>query len=122
MVPPDMYKMSDSAIRRWINRVGGKEKAEEVIALREADFRSGRTHDRNVGKIESLKKRIENLPTPVVERRMLAISGHDVMRELSIPAGPAVGVALKRLEDAVIENPALNTREELLRKLKEESG
>lgn len=43
----------------------------------------------------------------------LALSGRDVMRILEIPQGPLVGRLLKKLLDAVIENPSLNTPDHL---------
>jgi tRNA nucleotidyltransferase (CCA-adding enzyme) len=44
----------------------------------------------------------------------LAVSGGDLLAA-GIPPGPAVGQSLRRLLDAVIEQPELNTRESLLR-------
>jgi tRNA nucleotidyltransferase (CCA-adding enzyme) len=43
----------------------------------------------------------------------LALSGDD-LREAGVPAGPRLGRTLERLLDAVLENPALNTRAALL--------
>ena len=43
----------------------------------------------------------------------LAIDGSDLM-DAGIPAGPAIGTTLRRLLDAVIEDPAKNTRDTLL--------
>jgi tRNA nucleotidyltransferase (CCA-adding enzyme) len=43
----------------------------------------------------------------------LAVDGSDLM-DLGIPAGPAVGTALRRLLELVIENPERNTRDALL--------
>ena len=42
----------------------------------------------------------------------LALNGDDVLR-LGVPAGPEVGKILKRLEECVIEDPSLNTKEKL---------
>ena len=42
----------------------------------------------------------------------LALNGDDVMR-LGVPAGPEVGKILKQLEECVIEDPSLNTKEKL---------
>lgn len=43
----------------------------------------------------------------------LAVTGNDLMAA-GVPAGPAVGEALRRLLDLVLDNPALNNREALL--------
>lgn len=44
----------------------------------------------------------------------LAINGKDLMSELGMKPGPAIGRILAKLLDLVIEDPARNTREELL--------
>ncbi len=51
----------------------------------------------------------------------LAIDGDD-LRHAGIPAGPALGTILLRLLDLVVENPARNTRDELLRVAREAAG
>jgi hypothetical protein len=49
----------------------------------------------------------------------LAIDGNDIQAELGMGAGPEVGRLLERCLDAVIENPALNTRDDLLQLVKD---
>lgn len=49
----------------------------------------------------------------------LAVNGRDVMRELGIMPGAAVGRVLERLLQRVIEAPELNTREDLIRLMRE---
>jgi tRNA nucleotidyltransferase (CCA-adding enzyme) len=49
-----------------------------------------------------------------VEVADLAADGEDLMREGGVPRGPALGTVLRRLRDAVVEDPALNTRAALL--------
>ncbi|MDE7186949.1 MAG: hypothetical protein K2O13_05525, partial [Lachnospiraceae bacterium] len=44
----------------------------------------------------------------------LAVTGKDLIA-LGIPPGRELGMLLKELLEAVLEEPALNTREELLR-------
>ena len=46
-------------------------------------------------------------------RAGLAVSGADLLA-MGVPAGPELGRLLSRLLDAVLEDPALNTREALL--------
>ncbi|MFW6288710.1 MAG: polynucleotide adenylyltransferase, partial [Spirochaetota bacterium] len=45
--------------------------------------------------------------------RDLAVGGHDLM-DAGIPRGPLLGVVLETLLEAVIEDPAQNTRERLI--------
>jgi hypothetical protein len=49
----------------------------------------------------------------------LAVSGHDVMAELGLRSGAEVGDVLAMLLEHVVEQPELNTREELLRIMRE---
>ena len=51
---------------------------------------------------------------PALTIKDLAVNGKDLM-EIGIPAGPKLGGTLKALLDLVLEDPARNTREELLR-------
>ncbi len=44
----------------------------------------------------------------------LAITGRDLIDEKGYPSGPALGAELSRLLDLVMEDPSLNTREQLL--------
>ena len=45
----------------------------------------------------------------------LAVTGKDVMTALDQPPGPAIGRILAMLLESVLEDPALNTREQLLK-------
>ena len=44
----------------------------------------------------------------------LAITGNDLMTELGMPAGPAIGKTLRALFERVLDEPALNARDTLL--------
>lgn len=48
----------------------------------------------------------------------LAVDGHDVMRELGLPPGPAVGAVLNELLEEVLADPRQNTRAHLLARLR----
>lgn len=102
---------TDATIRRWINKVGINNVA-DLILFKRADSRASRVScDAQMDELES---RIKNMSSPVVSKRSLAISGHDVMQALNIPPSHIVGKKLKILEEMVIEDPSLNTREQLL--------
>jgi hypothetical protein len=49
-----------------------------------------------------------------LEARQLAITGDDLVTQLAIPPGPAIGRLLAALLEAVLEDPTLNSREQLL--------
>ncbi len=52
----------------------------------------------------------------------LAITGNDLMTELGLPAGRALGELLRKLFDRVLDDPALNTRERLLELARASTG
>jgi len=52
-----------------------------------------------------------------IGRRLLTVTGEDLIA-LGIPAGPGLGKIIKELENMVLENPDLNTKEILLENAK----
>ncbi|HTY13692.1 MAG TPA: CCA tRNA nucleotidyltransferase [Candidatus Omnitrophota bacterium] len=110
---------SDSAVRRFMRRVG-PENLEDLFALRRADTRA---MGRDIGDeyIGELKGRIGKIieDEHALHVKDLKIDGTDVMKALSIPPGPKVGEALNALLEKVLDDPALNERETLLKLLRE---
>ncbi len=106
--------ISAKTLRRWM-LAWDKEWLIDLVHLCRADaWASGWQGeipylDRVQQEVEEIHRRGEALPV-----RRLAIDGHDVMRELGIGPGPRVGEILSRLHEAVLEDPAKNTREALL--------
>lgn len=103
---------TDAAIRRFMRKVG-LENLDDILDLREAD-RLGSGARRTSWRLEEMKQRmIEQLHQPM-DLKDLAINGSDLMQELNLPPGPAIGQILNELFEQVLENPELNTREKLL--------
>jgi tRNA nucleotidyltransferase (CCA-adding enzyme) len=90
-------------IRRWLAAV--EPAADDLLHL--AELRLGEPPGWAAA-VEEI--RLAGHPT---SRARLAVTGADLL-EAGIPAGPEVGRLLGRLLDAVLEDPALNTREALL--------
>ena len=109
---------SDAALRRWLRRVGPEHVA-DLFDLRIADSLGNGLRQGFPRPLLELRNRIERLleSSRALEVADLAVDGHDVMRELGIPAGPAVRVALESLLQEVLEQPVHNTREKLLERL-----
>jgi tRNA nucleotidyltransferase (CCA-adding enzyme) len=109
---------SNSVIRRWVRKVG-VENVSPLCELARADIK---------GKGQALFpldgdwiqvlldriKQISDVSAIPTSTKSLAISGKDVMDALGIGPGPEVGVILRKLLEAVTDNPELNHREELL--------
>ncbi len=105
---------SDSAVRRFIGKVG-RDALDELFALREAD-NVGSGVSREAGGLDELRARIasELASGPVLDRYALAIDGNDLIVEFGLKPGPHLGRILDALVERVIEDPALNDAPALL--------
>jgi len=105
----------DGAVRRFLAKVG-PDAVEDLFALREAD-NEGSGVPRDAEDLAELRARVnaELASGPILDRSALAIDGTDLMTELGLPAGPAVGRILNALFERVVEEPGLNDRPTLLR-------
>lgn len=101
------------SIKRYINRIG-IENLEDLFQLQLADIRGLRpTDDFNViFEIRKMVNKILDDKQPLKEND-LAINGKDLIK-LGYEPGKELGELLKFLLDQVIENPKLNTKENLL--------
>lgn len=100
--------------RRFLQRVG--DHANDLMTLRWAD-QGGKTEyptdpTMSLTKQQKLIDQVRNAGEPT-QRSQLAVNGNDLI-QAGIPAGPQMGMILNELTNAVVENPALNTREGLL--------
>lgn len=105
---------SNAAVRRFIRRVGPDIVADQ-LRLRQADnIGSGLSAD--AGHLDELRHRVERELAAGVPLRLadLAVDGNVLMEELAVAPGPQLGRLLDRLLVAVIADPALNTREQLV--------
>jgi tRNA nucleotidyltransferase (CCA-adding enzyme) len=103
---------TDAAVRRFIRRVG-IDLLPDLFALREADDVASGV-DEPPGGWKELRERLEAVANDPLEAQQLAISGDDLVVNLRIQPGPAIGRLLAALLDAVLEDPTLNSREQLL--------
>ncbi|HWP63113.1 MAG TPA: HD domain-containing protein [Candidatus Binatia bacterium] len=105
---------SDAAVRRFIARVG-RDALDELFALRRADnIGSGLAPDATgLAELEARVSAILEGPV-VLDRRDLAVDGHDLIRELGLEPGPRLGRILDALLERVVADPSLNERPTLL--------
>jgi len=101
---------SPRSVRRMLRRVG-RDILPDLLELRRADLASR-------GPVpaawDACEARIRELAQGERAAESLTISGEDVMRELGIEHGPAVGRWLARARRRVVEQPRENRRERLL--------
>ena len=109
-----------SAVRRFIRKVG-LDVIPDLFELRRADNIGSGIRAPRMYALEDLWTRVQG----EIERSTafspsdLEVDGTDVMRELGIPPGPAVGRIIAALFERVLDDPDLNTRDRLLALIRE---
>jgi tRNA nucleotidyltransferase/poly(A) polymerase len=92
----------------------GDDLAAGLIVHKRADLRAKRVPPEEMERLEELARLVDaerGRPHRVAD---LAVDGDDVREALGLEEGPEVGRVLRELLDAVIDDPATNTREALL--------
>jgi len=119
---------SPKAARRLLGRLAQDGVSyRDFLRLRVADRAANRAKaPYTVTQIKTLLGILEREAFPDARERAvtvhdLAVSGHDVMAELGLRSGAEVGDVLAMLLEHVVEQPEVNTREELLRIMREQS-
>lgn len=105
--------ITDSAIRRFIRRVG-VENVKDMIDLRIGDRLGGGTQTAESWRLKKFKERLEKQLHPPFSINDMAIDGNDIMSRLDIPPGKKVGEILNKLFEEVDEDLSKNNREYLL--------
>ena len=105
---------SDAAVRRFVIRVG-EQHLEALFSLRRADFYGLAAQDPPRTFLLPLIDRIEKTLAAgrTLSLKDLAVSGLE-LQTLGIPPGKQMGIILRELLEAVLDDPELNTREKLL--------
>ena len=93
----------DRAVRRWLASAGAS--ADDLLALHR--LRTG-SDAPWAARVRAIRERGDPLT-----RGDLAVTGRDLLAA-GIPPGPAVGEALERLLERVLDDPALNRKDALL--------
>jgi tRNA nucleotidyltransferase (CCA-adding enzyme) len=109
-------KWSDTAVRRWIRRVG-PDRVEDLYVLNDADVRAkGRDFEPDLASLAALKAHVARVIAAgaALSTRDLKVNGHDLIRELGLRPGPMIGRVLDALLETVTSEPERNEREPLL--------
>lgn len=115
----EMHQWSDSAVRRFIQRVG-EENIDDLFKLRMADAQSNPSTAFKPDEITILQKRISEVRKEDMALKItdLKVTGDELI-SVGIEKGPKLGIILKELLDMVLDDPMLNTKEKLTEKAKE---
>jgi tRNA nucleotidyltransferase/poly(A) polymerase len=108
----------DELFARRFLREHGDELAFDLVAQKEADLRGKQVPATELEAAAQLRALLEQERAHPHRIGDLAVDGSDLI-ELGYREGPDLGRALEALLDAVVEDPSLNTREELLQRARE---
>lgn len=111
-------EVTESSVRRLIANVG-RENIEDLLRLREGDRIGSGTPKAVPYKLRHLKYMIDKVSHDPISVKMLKVDGKDIMEELASPPGPKIGLILNSLLAQVLDDPTLNTKEELRRRIHE---
>lgn len=105
---------TDAAIRRFLKNVG-EESVDDLFKLRIADATANIKTTFDTQEIFALQKRISEIKLSNMALKItdLAVCGND-LKQIGINAGPEMGVILNKLLNLVIEDPQINTKDQLL--------
>ena len=109
---------TDKAIRRFVHKVG-EDLIYKLLDLRLADNRGGK-HPKSVKGVLKMRERIrtELAKKPPFGPKDLGVTGHDLMA-IGVEAGPRMGQIIKQLVELVLDDPSLNTKEQLIEVVKQ---
>ena len=118
---------TDAAVRRFIVRVG-LDNIDNLFQLRYADIYGMHrvpvvANSETVRNLNELRDRIDRVEAEksALSLKDLAVNGKDLIA-LGIPAGKQIGHILNELFQCVLDDPAMNEREKLLRVAKSIAG
>ncbi len=110
-------KQTDSALRRFIRRVG-VDNLDDMLHLRIADRIGGGAKETS-WRTELFKKRLAEVQQQPFTVADLTVDGHDVMKVLNVKPGKIIGDTLEKLFAEVEEDLSRNSRDYLLKRLEE---
>lgn len=114
----DVGKVTASGVRRLLQRVGGREIFEKLLAVRRADRRATPVPKTHPYRLRHLQYMVEKVASDPLSRFQLVVNGDDIKKELHIPEGIRIGLLLQALLVQVLEDPKKNTKKYLRSELK----
>ena len=106
---------SDSAVRRFLVKVGDDDTLKKLFLLRIADEKGNPISKYDFANLDQLKQRIDKIKkeNDALSLKDLKVSGDDLM-EIGFIQDKFLGSTLSEMLNMVIENPELNNKEYLL--------
>lgn len=103
----DTNEVTESSIRKLIRNVGA-ENIKDLIKLRECDRIGSGTPKARPYRLRHFEYMTEKVLLDPIDLSMLKIDGNVLINELSIPAGPIIGMILNVLLAEILEDPSKN--------------
>lgn len=111
-------EVTAASVRRLIVKVG-QQNLKDLIDLRIADRLGSGTPKAKPYKLRHLEYMMEKVQNDPVSVKMLSLKGDDIIKLLNIVPGPKIGAILDVLLSEVIEDPDLNKKDKLAKRVKE---
>lgn len=111
-------EVTAASVRRLIAKTG-RENLSDLIDLRVADRLGSGTPKAMPYKLRHLQYMMEKVQNDPVSVKMLQVNGDIMISELKMEPGPKMGAILDVLLAEVLENPELNEKEILIKRVKE---
>lgn len=111
-------EVTESAVRRLLKKVG-PENIDDLIKVRICDRLGSGVPKAIPYRLRHLMFMFEKVSKDPISTKMIAVNGNDVMKILNIPSSPKIGAIMDALLAEVIEDPKLNTREYLEKRIRE---
>ena len=111
-------EVTAASVRRLIAKTG-RENLNDLIDLRVADRLGSGTPKAMPYKLRHLQYMMEKVQNDPVSVKMLKVNGDIMISELKMEPGPKMGAILDVLLAEVLENPELNEKEILIKRVKE---
>jgi tRNA nucleotidyltransferase (CCA-adding enzyme) len=120
LVGAHQYRLEDvdELFARRFLREHGEQLAFDLVTHKEADLHVKNVPPEELAALRRLRTLLERERSQPHRLADLAVDGDDLL-ELGFTEGPEVGRTLESLLDAVVEEPGLNTREQLLERARE---
>jgi len=111
-------EVSEAGVRRLVKKIG-RENVKDLIDLRIADRLGSGVPKAKPYKLRHLEYMIEKVSKDPISVKMLKINGEDIMKILGIAPGVKIGAILDCLLSEVLDDPTLNNRAYLEKRVKE---
>jgi len=111
-------EVSESSVRRLLRKVG-KDNIEELLQVRMADRIGSGVPKAEPYKLRHMRYLMEKVSKDPISTHMLSVGGRDVMEVMNVSPGPLIGDVLAILLSKVMNDPKMNNKETLRKKMEE---